>query len=190
MIAFRPTELPGVLVLDEESIRDERGSFSRVYDLREFASAGINFVPVQISVSQNVARGTLRGLHYQAAPHAEDKLIRCVAGAVFDVAVDLRPGSPMYGRWTGVELSAANGRSIFIPKGCAHGFQTLEDSSDLVYLISDYYEPEAQRGVRWDDPSLRIEWPHVSRRVISARDRRLPFLEELPLSPEPPSGGR
>jgi dTDP-4-dehydrorhamnose 3,5-epimerase len=188
MIAFRPTELPGVVVIEEEPIRDERGSFSRTYCRREFAAAGIDLVPVQVSVSRNLARGTLRGLHYQAAPHAEDKLVRCVAGAVFDVVVDLRRDSPAYGTWTALELSAADGNSVFIPKGCAHGFQTLEDGTDLLYLISEFYVPDAQRGVRWDDRTLRVDWPDARLRIISERDRRLPSLDELG-SQEPPDGG-
>jgi len=174
MIAFRETDIPGVLVLADEPVSDDRGSFARAYCRREFDSAGIEFVPVQISVSRNAVQGTLRGLHYQAAPHAEDKIVRCVAGAVFDVAVDLRPESSAYGKWAAVELTATNNRSIFIPKGCAHGFQTLEDGSDLLYLISQFYDADAQRGVRWDDPTLGIEWPETSARVISDRDRRLP----------------
>ena len=176
MLEFRETEIPGVLVVESEPLEDERGSFTRTYCRQEFAEHGIDFVPVQISVSRNNRRGTLRGLHYQAPPQPEAKLVRCVAGAVFDVAVDLRSDSPTHGRWSAAELSADDGRGLFVPEGCAHGFQTLEDNTELLYLISEFYEPSLQRGVRWDDPAIGIEWPSAAERVISERDRSFALL--------------
>ena len=128
-------------------------------------------------MSFNTRRGTLRGLHYQAEPVAEDKLVRCTAGALYDVAVDLRPGSPTFRRWTAVELSAERRNALFIPKGCAHGFETLADATEVSYLMSASYHPELARGVRWDDPSLAIPWPIVPP-IVSSRDATLPLLDE------------
>jgi len=144
-----------------------------MYDRREFAEHRVDFDPVQISLSANTQRGTLRGLHLQAEPHAEGKVVCCTRGSAFDVAVDLRTGSPTYGRWESVELSRENGRAVYVPPGCAHGFQTLEDDTELLYLISDFYDPDLQRGVRWDDPALGIEWPEEPT-VMSERDRAFP----------------
>lgn len=176
MLTFRETEIAGVFVVDPEPFADERGSFTRTYCRREFAEHGMDFAPVQISVSSNIRRGTLRGLHYQAPPQPEAKLVLCMRGSAFDVAADVRPDSPTYGRWTSVELSASSRRAVYVPPGCAHGFQTLEDDTDLMYLISDFYDPGLQRGVRWDDPRLAIEWP-AEPTVVSHRDRNLPCLE-------------
>jgi dTDP-4-dehydrorhamnose 3,5-epimerase len=144
-----------------------------MYCRQEYAEQGIDFDPVQISLSSNTRRGTLRGLHFQADPHAEAKVVSCTRGSAFDVAVDLRAGSPTYGRWEKVELSRENGRAVYVPAGCAHGFQTLEDDTELLYLISELYEPDLQRGVRWDDPALEIEWP-AEPTVMSERDRSFP----------------
>lgn len=167
-----PTPIDGVYEVEPERIPDERGYFARTYCADEFAAAGLDPVIAQCSTSYNVRAGTLRGLHYQAAPHAESKLVRCTRGAVFDVAVDLRPDSPSYLRWHGIELSEANGVALFVPKGCAHGFQTLRDDSDVLYQISVAYEPGAGRGVRWDDPAFGIRWPEPppGGRTISERD--------------------
>ena len=152
---------------------DERGSFARLYCRREYAEHGIGFEPVQISVSTNTRCDTLRGLHFQAAPAAEAKVVTCLRGAAFDVVADLRPESPTYGRWTSIELSIEQGRAVYVPPGCAHGFQTQEDDTELVYLISEFYDASLQRGVRWDDPALGIEWP-AAPSVISERDRSFP----------------
>jgi dTDP-4-dehydrorhamnose 3,5-epimerase len=176
VLLFRPTELSEVVVIEPELSTDSRGYFSRTWCEAEFRSHGLRFAPAQACVSFNVTAGTLRGLHYQAPPHAEAKLVHCTAGALFDVAVDVRPRSPTFGRWVGVELSAANRRSLFIPEGFAHGFQTLEDATEVLYLISEKYEPTSQRGIRWDDPTIAIEWPQRSELVMSARDGQLPFL--------------
>ena len=176
MVEFLSTAVAGVVVIDPEPVHDERGSFSRTYCRREFAAHGIGFTPVQSGASFNVLAGTLRGLHYQEAPHTEAKLVRCTAGAAFDVAVDVRRSSSTFGRWVGVELTAANGKALFIPEGFAHGFQTLVDGTEMLYLMSEFYEPDSQRGYRWDDPVLGIAWPAVTSRVISDRDRALPNL--------------
>jgi dTDP-4-dehydrorhamnose 3,5-epimerase len=156
---FRPTELDGVLRVEAEPHADARGAFARLHCPDEFAAAGAPFEPVQTSLSRNPQQGTLRGLHYQAAPHAETKLVRVVRGRVFDVAVDLRRDSPSFRRWIGVELSAENLLGLFIPPGVAHGFLTLEPDSDVLYQISPAYRPGHAAGVRWNDPALGVAWP-------------------------------
>ena len=160
-------------------MEDERGSFSRLFCADTFLGQGLCTNYPQWSVSLNKSRGTLRGLHFQAPPHEETKLVSCTRGSVFDVAVDLRPGSPSRGRWVSVELSADNGSALYIPAGFAHGFQTLTDDAEVRYHISERYHPEAARGVRWDDPDLAIVWPTTGRRVISDRDQTLPRLRDL-----------
>lgn len=166
---FSPTLIAGVTVVDIEPHADDRGHFARLHCPEEFAAAGHPFAPAQTSLSHNRLAGTLRGMHYQAAPHAETKLVRAVRGRIFDVAVDLRPASPTYRRWVGVELSADNGRAVLIGEGIAHGFLTLEDGADVIYQISPGFQPGHDRGVRWDDPAFGIEWP-MTPRVISSRD--------------------
>ena len=167
---FIPTELSGAFLVDIEPVVDERGFFARTFCREEFARQGLEANFLQTSLSSNIRRGTLRGMHYQAAPYEEVKLIRCVRGAVFDVIVDLRPDSATYRRWVGYELSESNHRALYVPKGMAHGFLTLTDSTELEYHISVAYVPESARGVRWDDPTLGIVWPDVPT-VMSARDR-------------------
>ena len=174
---FLPTGLTGAVVIEPEPLRDERGSFSRTFCREEFRAHGIELTVVQCSVSFNVRRGTLRGLHYQAPPKAEAKLVRCTAGEAFDVIADLRPGSPTFGRWFATELTAAGGRMIYVPEGFAHGFQTLRDDTELFYMMSESYSPPHARGVRWDDPQLGIRWP-MAPTVMSARDRELPALDQ------------
>jgi dTDP-4-dehydrorhamnose 3,5-epimerase len=174
-LLFLPTELPGVFVIDVEPTADERGSFARTYCRDEFASRGLCTEWPQCNVSFNTRAGTLRGMHWQAAPHEEVKLVRCTAGAALDVVADLREGSPTYRKWVAVELTAANRRAVYIPGGCAHGFLTLLDRTELFYQMSAFYVPAAARGVRWDDPSLGIAWP-AAPAVISARDASLPTL--------------
>lgn len=173
---FVPTSLPGVYVVEPERLADDRGHFARAWCVREFADRGLETKLVQCSTSYNRRRGTLRGLHYQAAPHEEVKLVRCTRGAAYDVVVDLRPDSPTYRRWVAVELSAENGVAVYIPGGCAHGYQTLADDTELLYQMSEFYYPESARGVRWDDPALGIEWPECSDRIIAPRDRAFPDL--------------
>ena len=170
---FRETELGGAFVVETERAEDERGWFARVYDEGELEQRGLAARFAQGSVAFNKERGTLRGLHYQAEPHAEAKLVRCIRGAVHDVIVDLRPGSSTFRRWTAVELTAAGGRMLYIPEGLAHGYLTLEDETEMLYLISAPYAPEAARGVRWDDPGFGIEWPSDPR-VMSEKDGSWP----------------
>ena len=175
---FRDTEIAGVWVIEPEHIEDERGWFARTHCADTFGSRGLTTRFSQCSASFNRKRGTLRGLHFQAAPAQEAKLIRCVRGAAFDVAVDLRPESSTRGRWVSVEISADNGFAILIPEGCAHGFQTLADDTEIFYQISVPYQPELSRGVRCDDPGLDIPWP-VDAPTMSDRDRSLPTLGEV-----------
>lgn len=176
---FREAELPGAYVLELERREDERGFFARAWCRDELAAHGLDARVAQANVSWNERRGTLRGLHFQRAPHAEVKLVRCTRGAVYDVIVDLRPGSPTYTRWLGVELSAENGRSLYVPEGFAHGYQTLVDGSETFYLVSEPYAPGAEGGVRWDDPAFGISWPDVAERVVSAKDGSWPdFVRE------------
>jgi dTDP-4-dehydrorhamnose 3,5-epimerase len=176
---FSESHLPGVFVIDLERLEDERGFFARTWDADEFAQHGLSPRLVECSVAYNHRRGTLRGLHYQAAPHGEHKLVRCTRGAVFDVALDLRPQSPTYKQWFSVELSADNRRMIYLPEGVAHGYQTLAHEAELFYQMSQRYEPTAARGVRWDDAAFAIRWP-AGERVISARDRSFPDFERAP----------
>jgi dTDP-4-dehydrorhamnose 3,5-epimerase len=171
---FTQTPIPGAVVVDLERHDDERGFFARVWDPDEFAAADLNPGLAQASLSRSTRAGTLRGMHFQRAPHEEAKLVRCVRGAIFDVVLDLRPDSPAHLRWHGVRLDHENGRALYVPEGCAHGFQTLEDDSDVLYLISHAYVPEASAGVRWDDPAFAIEWPAAAERTIGARDRGWP----------------
>lgn len=158
--------------MNPERKADLRGFFARTWCAKEFASAGLNSKLVQCSISFNEKRGTLRGLHYQAAPHAEDKLVRCTRGAIYDVIVDLRPDSATYRRWHAEELTADNRRMLYVPLGVAHGFQTLTDHAEVFYQMSEFYHPDLARGVRWNDPILGIPWP-VPNPIISDRDQAL-----------------
>jgi dTDP-4-dehydrorhamnose 3,5-epimerase len=169
---FSPTAVDGVLVVHPERIRDDRGSFARTFSVTEFDAQGLTTSVDQCSVSINLKAGTLRGMHYQAEPHGEFKLVRCTRGAIYDVAGDLRPQSPTYLRWAATELTPQNGHALAIPEGCAHGFQTLVDDSEVLYQISAAYAPDAGRGVRWDDPRFGIEWPPAPLygRTLSERD--------------------
>lgn len=170
---FRETPLKGAWVIEPERIEDDRGFFARVYCRREFEAHGLNPNLVQCSISWNARKGTLRGLHYQAAPHAEAKVVRCTQGAIYDVIVDLRRDSPTFRRWTSAELSAENHLLLYIPEGVAHGFQTLCDKSEVFYQMSEFHHPEQARGVRWNDPAFAIRWP-VPDPVLSPRDSRFP----------------
>jgi dTDP-4-dehydrorhamnose 3,5-epimerase len=168
---FLQTPLAGVWVIELDRLGDERGWFARSFDAEEFRARGMNPAVVQCNTSFNARRGTLRGMHYQADPHGESKLVRCIRGAIFDVALDLRTGSPTHLRWHGVELSEETRRALYIPAGLAHGFQTLTDDCEMLYQMGHHYVPEAARGVRWDDPAFAIEWPPASgERIISERD--------------------
>ncbi len=175
---FVETPLSGVWVIELEEIEDERGWFARTFDAEEFRGRGLNPDVVQCNASFNHRAGTLRGMHYQADPHGESKLVRCVRGAIFDVTVDLRDGSPTCRDWHGVELSAENRRAFYIPAGLAHGFQTLTDETEVLYQMGDPYVPEAARGVRWDDPAFGIEWLALEgERTISEKDSSYSYLE-------------
>jgi dTDP-4-dehydrorhamnose 3,5-epimerase len=174
---FRETSVAGAFVIDPEPHHDERGFFARTFCRREFEDRGMNPDVRQCNVSLSTRSGTLRGMHFQRAPHEEAKLVRCTRGALWDVALDLRNESASYLRWVGVELSADNRRMLYVPEGCAHGFQTLADDTEVFYQLSAVYVPEAQAGVRWDDPAFGIDWPPASSRVISERDRNWPSYE-------------
>jgi dTDP-4-dehydrorhamnose 3,5-epimerase len=175
-VRFAETPLDGLWLVELELLGDERGWFARTFDAREFAERGLDPAVVQCNASFNAEVDTLRGMHFQAPPHGEPKLVRCVAGAIFDVAIDLRPGSPTFCRWYGAELSEANDRMLFIPAGFAHGYQTLRTDTQLLYQMGHEYVPDAGRGVRWDDPAFAIAWPEPvsSRRTISERDASYP----------------
>lgn len=168
--------LSGVKLLKPKRFGDHRGFFAETYSHRVFAGLNINDEFIQDNHSLSAAVGTLRGLHFQAPPHAQAKLVRCGQGAIFDVAVDIRRGSSTYGRWVGYTLSAANGAQLYIPVGFAHGFATLEPDSEVVYKCSDYYAPEAEGALRWDDPDIGIKWPLTSGPVLSEKDAVAPLL--------------
>jgi dTDP-4-dehydrorhamnose 3,5-epimerase len=181
-VRFVETPLDGLLLVELDPFTDERGSFTRVFDHDAFTARGLETDFPQWSSSFNREAGTLRGLHYQADPYWETKLVRCTRGAVFDVAVDLRAGSPTRGRWWSVELTPDNGRQVYIPTGFAHGFQALVDGSEILYAMGARFQAELQRGARWDDPAFGIEWPAAPEgrdRIISERDRSHPLQEEL-----------
>lgn len=175
---FTPTGIAGVWLVDLERHADDRGWFARTWCAEEFSRQGLDPRLAQCSASFNHRRGTLRGMHYQAAPHPEAKLVRCVRGAMFDVALDLRPDSETFGRWASAELTAENGCALYVPEGCAHGFQTLVDDTEVLYQISRPWHPESALGVRWNDPTVGIQWPLGAVAVISDRDRNLPLLAE------------
>ena len=165
-----PTALDGAFVLDIERRVDERGFFARTFCVEELAAHGLEATVAQANLSWNARKGTLRGLHYQTAPHDETKIVRCTRGAVWDVMLDIRAGSPTFGRWHGEQLTADNYRMLYVPRGFAHGYLTLEDDSEVAYLVGHTYVPESGRGVRWDDPRFAISWP-ITPTVISAADR-------------------
>ncbi|MHB8646956.1 MAG: dTDP-4-dehydrorhamnose 3,5-epimerase [Thermomicrobiales bacterium] len=170
---FTETTIKGAYILDAERIADERGFFARTWARDEFVAHGLNPNLAQCNVSYNHHKGTVRGMHWQAPPHAETKLVRCTQGGIYDVIVDIREGSPTYRHSVGVELTAENRRALYIPEGCAHGFQTLEDATEVFYMITQFYTPAAARGMRWDDPAIAITWP-LPISVISDRDARYP----------------
>ena len=173
---FASATLSGAYLIDIERHGDERGFFSRVFCQKEFSSAGLESNFVQVNNSLSTHKGTLRGLHYQLVPAAEAKLIRCMRGAVFDVIADLRPDSPTYCRWFGAELTEENRRMMFVPPGLAHGILTLTPNTELLYIASEFYTPEFERGVRWDDPAISIQWPFEPSE-ISTKDRTWPNLD-------------
>ena len=171
---FNETKLPGVFIVEVQRLEDERGFFGRSFCRNEFAGRGLNPDVAQCNISFNRDAGTLRGMHYQLAPHAEDKLIRCTRGKLYDVIVDLRLESPTFKQWISVELTGDNRRMLYIPKGCAHGFLTFEDNTEIFYQMSEFYHPESARGVRWNDPAFGIQWPAGVQVILSERDRNWP----------------
>ncbi len=174
---FRPSRLSGAWLIELEAVADERGSFARTFCTREFAARGLESGFVQHSASRTLHKGTVRGMHFQREPHGEVKLVRCVRGSVYDIILDLRPQSPTYLEWEGFELSAENGRQVYIPKGIAHGVQSLSDDSELSYLISTEYAPHAASGYRHDEPAFAIEWP-LPIAMIAAKDLAWPRFAE------------
>lgn len=171
---FIPTKIEGVWILEMDRHEDDRGWFARSWCAEEFSSHGLNPCLAQCNLSFNKRRATLRGMHYQAAPHEEAKLVRCTRGTFVDVALDLRHDSATFKQSVSTELSSANGRALYIPKGCAHGFQTLEDETEVAYFMAESYHPECARGVRWDDPAFDIAWPLPEMAILSPRDTTYP----------------
>jgi dTDP-4-dehydrorhamnose 3,5-epimerase len=175
-VIFTQTELKGAFVIEPEKVEDERGFFARSWCQREFRENGLNPGIVQCNISFNRKRGTLRGMHYQEAPYEEARLVRCTSGAIYDVIVDLRSSSSSYLKHVAVVLTPENRKMLYVPEGFAHGFQTLEDNTEVFYQMSEYYNGSAARGVRWNDPALRIQWPEPVQ-VISQRDRSYADLD-------------
>jgi dTDP-4-dehydrorhamnose 3,5-epimerase len=175
---FSQCEIADAWVIDPSPHEDARGRFFRAWCRDEFAAHGIEFNPLQANMAHSVSRGTLRGLHYQVAPALEAKLVRCTRGAIFDVAVDLRPDSPTYRKWCGVDLTAENGRMLLVPEGCAHGCLSTDDNTDIYYMASAIYAPRQARGVRYDDPAFAIRWP-LPVTFVSPQDSAWPYVDQL-----------
>jgi dTDP-4-dehydrorhamnose 3,5-epimerase len=173
-VIFKETHLKGAFIVEPERIEDTRGFFARAWCKNEFDTHGLNSRFVQCNISFNKNRGILRGMHYQATPHEEIKLVRCTKGAIYDAIVDLRQGSPTYLKWIGVELTEQNHKMLYVPEGFAHGYQTLSDNTEVFYQVSQFYSPESERGVRWDDPAFGIKWPEIDNLVISEKDKNWP----------------
>ena len=171
---FQETKLKGSFIIEPEKQVDDRGFFSRSFCRREFEGEGLNPDFVQCNISFNRKKGTLRGMHYQASPYEEAKLVRCTRGAIYDVVVDLRKNSPTFKQWTAVEMNLDNLKMLYIPVGFAHGFQTLDENTEVFYQMSECFSPDHIRGVRWDDPAFGIEWPETDVRIISEKDRKYP----------------
>ena len=173
------TEIPGLFIIESDTYFDDRGSFSRIHCHKEFEANGLDFHPEQSSLSFNKYRGTIRGLHFQAYPFSEAKFVTCIRGAAFDAVVDLRRSSPMFGKAFWFNLDANRSESIYVPKGCAHGFQTLTDETTLLYMISSSYQEKFAKGIRWNDPAFNIPWPIKDSVRLSERDQLLPLLNDL-----------
>ncbi|GAB4293621.1 MAG: dTDP-4-dehydrorhamnose 3,5-epimerase [Oscillatoriaceae cyanobacterium] len=171
---FLETKLKGAYLIETEPVTDDRGCFARTFCEQEFAAKGLKTHLVQCNISFNHKKGTLRGMHYQIAPYQEAKLVRCTKGAIYDVIIDIRPDSPTFKQWSAAELTADNRRLVYIPEGFAHGFQTLEDNTEVFYQMAEFYHPESARGIRWDDPAFGIEWPSEAS-VISPKDTSYPL---------------
>jgi dTDP-4-dehydrorhamnose 3,5-epimerase len=173
LFTARATPIPGVSIIESPIFSDPRGSFTTTFQVRDIAALGLDFPLAECQIARNFALATMRGLHWQDDPSAQGKLVRCIRGRIYDVAVDLRRDSPTFRRWTSVELTEDNGRALFIPVGCAHGYLTLTEQADILYLVSQFYDPQRQRGARWNDPAFNIEWP-MAPRVIAERDASYP----------------
>lgn len=173
---FIETGLSGLYLIEIQAIADARGFFARSFCAKEFKDSGLDPAVAQCNISFNERAGTLRGMHYQEAPHEEARLVRCTSGAIYDVAVDLREDSPTYLKWYAVELNSENRRMLFVPKGFAHGFQTLVDRTEVSYMMSEFYHPESARGLRWNDPTLAIQWP-LENMTISEKDSAYAMLD-------------
>jgi dTDP-4-dehydrorhamnose 3,5-epimerase len=167
---FKETKLKGAYIIELEPLKDERGFFARSFCKDEFKEHGLNPCVAQCNISYNKKRGTLRGMHYQVAPYEEAKLVRCTMGAIYDVMVDLRPESPTFKQWVGEELTAKNCKMLYIPEGFAHGYLSLDDNTTVFYQVSQFYNQECERVLRWDDPDIQIEWPRTEKFIISRKD--------------------
>src|SRR5688572_7235039 len=174
---FIPTGLEGAFTIELEKREDERGFFARAFCVNEYKAAGLDGAIVQINNSLSVEKGTLRGMHYQLAPKAETKIVRCIKGSLYDVIVDLRKDSPTFLKWFGAELSADNRRTMYVPKGFAHGFITLEPNTEAFYLVTEFYAPDRERGIKYNDPALNIKWP-IAPTVVSDKDLKHPDFNE------------
>jgi dTDP-4-dehydrorhamnose 3,5-epimerase len=174
---FNETGIAGVYSIEPRRFEDERGFFAPAFSAKEFAARGMASTFIETNISYSRYRGTLRGIHYQAAPYGQAKLVRCTRGTIFDVAVDLRPSSPTFKKWVGVELSAENRSMLYLPADCGHGYQSLVDDTEVFYMVSEVYVPESGRGFRWDDPAFGIDWPDVGPRVLNNRDQDYPDFE-------------
>lgn len=176
---FTETTLKGAYIIDIDKKLDSRGFFARAWCKEEFEKYGLDTNMLQCNISFNEKKGTLRGMHFQREPYSETKYIRCIKGSFYDVIVDLRDGSETYGKWIGVELSEKNGRALYIPKGFAHGYITLEDSTTAFYQVTEFYNKEAEGGVLWNDPQLNISWPIKEKLIMSDKDRQWPLLKDM-----------
>src|SRR5215213_2933161 len=174
MLIFKDTKLEGAYVIEPEKFEDHRGLFARSFSQGEFAEHGLRSQFVESGISFNYRKYTVRGMHWQAPPNAQAKLVRCTRGAIFDVMIDLRPESPTYKQWFAKELTAQNRLMLYIPEGFAHGYQSLEDETEMFYLLSGAYAPASERGVRWNDPAFAIAWPETERIILNERDRTFP----------------
>jgi len=172
---FMKIEISGAWIIDPNRHEDDRGRFMRAWCSLEFAEYNIDFLPVQANMGFSIHKGTVRGMHFQKEPAHEAKLVRCTRGSIYDVLIDLRPESPSYGKWHGVELSAENGRMLYVPEHCAHGYQTLEEGTEIYYMTSGFYTPQLAHGVRFDDPAFGVQWPYVAT-VVSEQDRNWPLV--------------
>ena len=177
MIIFKETKLKGAFVIEPEKFEDVRGFFARSFSQQEFRDRGLQAEFVEAGISFNKRKHTTRGMHYQVPPHTQAKLVRCTRGAIYDVLIDMRPGSPTYKQWFAQELTGENRLMLYIPENFAHGFQTLEDGSEVFYQLSERYSPESERGFRWDDPAFAIQWPVTEGIIINDRDRGYPDFE-------------